>query len=327
MDNNIFNDHRSEISGLSNNSVYNNKIVRCSGDFCDYDEEDELKNMSDDPEFNTKAELRKARNRFKKLFLGESTVENAKKQEIDESLEETDPYSFQDDDLPDIFKSSKLKIPQKSIELARNEIQKIESLDSSERKNILSLIETDINLNSVSDQSLLKWPAPLIHWWWRIGQNKKIISKVPISSGFSIGSSLLGKNNKTRSDFIAPDNDIEKSKIKNIKSKIKRNTNSSDSVDKIASLDSLLNGEVKRRTSKILYDLSENPYTKKTDVKHIGQITSFYQEACVCKKCYVVYRELDYLRAKDARRKLLMKKKKENTADNIEEQKLRDKEI
>lgn len=53
-------DKRSEISGLSratSSVVAPPVLIPCSGDFCDYDEGEEIIDMKSDPEFNTKAEV------------------------------------------------------------------------------------------------------------------------------------------------------------------------------------------------------------------------------------------------------------------------------
>ncbi len=52
-------DKRSEISGLSRftGSVAPPIVIPCSGDFCEYDEAEEIVDMKNDPEFNTKAEV------------------------------------------------------------------------------------------------------------------------------------------------------------------------------------------------------------------------------------------------------------------------------
>ena len=53
-------DKRSEISGLSRltGSVAPQVLIPCSGDFCDFEEAEEIAEMKSDPEFNTKAEVR-----------------------------------------------------------------------------------------------------------------------------------------------------------------------------------------------------------------------------------------------------------------------------
>ena len=53
-------DKRSEISGLSRltGSVAPQVLSPCSGDFCDFEEAEEITEMKSDPEFNTKAEVR-----------------------------------------------------------------------------------------------------------------------------------------------------------------------------------------------------------------------------------------------------------------------------
>ena len=53
-------DKRSEVSGLSrvtSSVVAPPVLIPCSGDFCDYDEAEEIIDMKSDPEFNTKAEV------------------------------------------------------------------------------------------------------------------------------------------------------------------------------------------------------------------------------------------------------------------------------
>ena len=79
-----------------------------------------------------------------------------------------------------------LHIPMKSIAMARDEIRNFDKLDESEKKNILAaapMTEADLAGEQVQTHILLRWPAPLLHWWWRMNKGRGQSTKVPVTSG------------------------------------------------------------------------------------------------------------------------------------------------
>ena len=318
-------DRRSEVSGLSRLTTGIGLLSRrCCGDFCDYDEQDEICNMNDDPELNCKANIRKARNMYKRNFgVGiqqESHLPDDKTQ--DEQADDWRPDSWEDDYLQRKI-SGEYKIPQKSIEMARDEIRHFDFMDENGKKNVLAaapLSEADYVSEKIESKQLLKWPAPLLHWWWRMGVGKRCGSKVPVSSAFSIGASILDSNGSLRTNELETLTKSKKKKKKDF-----------DENKRQESLDALLRGDIPNsrdlQSNKILYDLAENPFGPSGERRHVGQITTFYHDAKVCPKCYGVYRELDYLRDRD--RKLRLKQKHKASVVNLDAEavKQRDKRI
>ena len=79
-----------------------------------------------------------------------------------------------------------LHIPMKSIAMARDEIRNFDRLDEGEKKNILAaapMTEADLVSEQVQTHILLRWPAPLLHWWWRMNKSKGHSTRVPATSG------------------------------------------------------------------------------------------------------------------------------------------------
>ena len=124
-----------------------------------------------------------------------------------------------------------------------------------------------------------------------------ISSRVPVTSGFSIKSTMMNENGNAerQSQSILYEN------------KGKRDA-----------------------TNDISYDLSDKPYLangRKHIGQNVGQITTFYHNARVCEKCYHLYRELDYLRERYRKLRLRLKKKIKQQEEDPESRRQRDRQI
>ena len=145
-------DRRSEVSRATRVEVP--VLIHCSGDFCDYDEAFEIADMKSDPDFNTKAELRKARNKYKRMWGGgklhpDLQLRNDGGDNLEDGNEDAawKPDSWEDETFIAGMKSGDLTIPQKSIAMARDEIRNFDRLDEDGKKNILAaapMTESDL---------------------------------------------------------------------------------------------------------------------------------------------------------------------------------------
>ena len=153
-------------------------------------------------------QLRKARNRYKRIWGDGQVHEDLKLKEDEEDDFETDQRaslhtndghddsSWMMEDAESMtggrFKNHRnskkgdLHIPMKSIAMARDEIRNFDKLDESGKKNVLAaapMTEADLASEQIQTHILLRWPAPLLHWWWRMNKSKGQSTRVPATSG------------------------------------------------------------------------------------------------------------------------------------------------
>lgn len=151
------------------------RVSKCVGDFCPFDEEDEIKNMEviSGPD-DMRREARKARRRHRKLDDDdEDDLEAmlANGEDDDDRIEEDGEKSK----LP--MKSQASKVPYMSIVLARKEMTEIESDKS----------DSGTKIHTV-------WPENLLHWWSRVGRTvamRKGFNAMPSTSAHAISAAIL----------------------------------------------------------------------------------------------------------------------------------------
>ena len=127
--------------------------------------------------------------------------------------------------------------------------------------------------------------------------------------------------------YKGKENENTQRDIKTQQSKVQRKKTALE--ERQDALESMLEGDDKKM-NRIEYDLSGNPYNahgRKHIGQNVGQITTFYHDAHVCDKCYHLYRELDYLRERDRKLRLRLKKKLKKEEIDPNMQKMKDKKI
>ena len=158
-------DKLSDASGIS---MMAGMTRKCVGDFCLYDEDEELKIISTDSDVNFKSQVRKARQQYQKIIGGGSIPfdsEEEKENMTEDMLSSAFELGFLQNPNGD------MKIPQKSIELAREEILAFDSLDEGDRNNVIStafsMSSSEELRKNAENRLLVAWPAPLLSWWNR----------------------------------------------------------------------------------------------------------------------------------------------------------------
>jgi hypothetical protein len=159
-------DKLSDASALSTASL----AKKCAGDFCAYEEDEELRIMAADSDINIKSQVRKARNKYKKIigsFVPLDSEEEKENFNEDENFFSAIEFGILQNP------NEEKKIPQKSIELAREEIFAFDKLDESERISIISMAVLISNSAELQKQGrpMVQWPAPLLSWWNRYSTN------------------------------------------------------------------------------------------------------------------------------------------------------------
>lgn len=157
-----------KLSDASGMSMMAGITMKCVGDFCLYDEDEELKIMSTDSDINFKSQVRKARQQYQKIIGGPSIPNDS----------EDEKENITEDMLSSAFElgffqnpNGEMKIPQKSIELAREEILAFDSLNEDDRHNVIStafsMSSSEELRKNAENRLVVAWPAPLLSWWNR----------------------------------------------------------------------------------------------------------------------------------------------------------------
>ena len=309
----------------SNTLSDDNRLIRCSGDFCRYCDKEErrvMNNIADESDdaitAAKRAMKRNALSPIKGDIIHEIVYEDDDEGDnlhpdmgnssTESHVKAVDDTSVLGNDNKDEYTVSLVWcIPFRSISLARQEMTSL--LETSQAsQEVKSSTTVAVNINSENNSKVKSvqycparkiWPEPLLHWWLRIG--KLMTSRqrgMNTNTSSSSGLKLFEPSHFYDEKITTRNNHTTNSKNNDKYTKV--NSNISDDGSRESSMFPMPDGQVP-------YDLSDHPYqgVKKTS---LGIVSKLYSDVKVCERCYKTYIEIDTRRLQNDKRMSLLTK-------------------
>ena len=308
-------DRKSQLTSLVTSDKSNRgqiKHIKCMGDFCSYMENEELRYMQQDIDFDLQKETRKAKQRHRQLTDAElydrkqnesalSPVQTMKvEQYMNDEGDVMEAMDMGNNDIDVLLQSnedagefnkmenndgfnliskvtSSRKVPKKSISLARTEMNSLELEEG---------LPGDVAASGKYNRNH-DWPETLQHWWVRVGRSitfyRGSIKDKPIMSSIKINETLYSHSSTdmkhSKSDSTVP---IITENNAGILKALNPNLN--------------LNPEPKPR-KKFSEETEGRTLHQSENENKLGFLSHYYSDAVVCERCYEVYQMLDYIRS------------------------------
>jgi hypothetical protein len=252
--------------------------VKCSGDFCLFNDLDEIKTMQmlateSRSSLSNRLEIAKAKQRHRRLTVEEVTrteelvgtsfsaeINAAAALSNDEigSAEDGTDFDANEDRLGPLPQPNTAAhhIPYKSVALARQDMNTIEGIS----KSVTCGAENELTVLTEA----VPWSERLVHWWLRMGKSLTggVVRQglVPLSAADKISTAILSGKCMGASEIYNADGDT-----------------------------------VNSCNSAVPYDLSENAYASEniSAKKKAGLISWYYSDCTICERCFNVYKEID----------------------------------
>jgi hypothetical protein len=252
--------------------------AKCNGDFCRYDELEEIRTMQvlATETKSSKLEITKAKQRHRRLTAGElaktdqlignslsaetaiaATLHAGNDEANDNESAITNDLDAEADRLGPlpVMSSAAHVISYKSIALARQEMGAIDSALKS------SAINSENEIQLLCEA--VPWSDRLVHWWLRVGKTVAggRVGMVPTSAADKTCAAILSSN--------------------------KGSSKHSSDVDTVNS---------GGNNSAVPYDLTDNSYAQNSTThanKKAGTIATYYSDCTICERCFTAYKEID----------------------------------